>query len=74
MSYAYNLWIDHDNRAAENGNCHAKHLHYRHAGNEQRVNIAFADGHAETFSRDQIYIQTKQRTKNVIWNPHQPDY
>jgi prepilin-type N-terminal cleavage/methylation domain-containing protein/prepilin-type processing-associated H-X9-DG protein len=105
MSYAYNLWIDHNpsQRASLNGgqtrfgqlltdfelpqptsfvflaevagsfaNCHAKFLDYRHLGDDEKVNIGFSDGHAETMQKSNIFYQGMEKEDNygsLIWNP-----
>ena len=58
--------------AGNAGNCHAIFLDYRHAREEQKVNVGFADGHAETKTRAELYYpgMTKQDNHGgVIWNP-----
>lgn len=48
------------------------HLVYRHRGTNA-VNMVFADGHAETMSRTNVYVanqaSNKGRNQGVIWNP-----
>ncbi len=52
------------------GNCHAKHLDYRHQDKDQRVNITFADGHVAAFSRSDIYLDDINSNRGgIIWNP-----
>lgn len=108
MSYGYNLWIDHADRAGEHGgqtaygrilrisqireasrfvvfaevagavaNCHAYHLDYRHNKNTA-VNLCFADGHAATYLKADIYVDKSEfpgneyKRKNrggIIWDP-----
>ena len=55
------------------GNCYPKYLHYRHAGEKEKVNICFADGHVAAYERADIYTETKTQNRGgVMWNPDGP--
>lgn len=59
------------------GNCHAKYLSYRHSGSNERVNVAFADGHAGPYEKKSIWFPGITKFDNfggVIWNPDADAY
>lgn len=55
------------------GNLHAAFLEYRHMREDEKVNVAFADGHATTHKKSDIFISTKTSNRGgVVWNPEGP--
>lgn len=58
---------DYDNMAA-------KHIVYRH-GDEDSCNIAFADGHAKSYTKEDVFVapgESKAKNKTVVWDPEKP--
>ena len=55
------------------GNCYARYLHYRHGGEQEKVNITFADGHVAAYKRADIYTDIKSQNRGgIMWNPDGP--
>jgi len=55
-------------------NMAGKHIVYRH-GDGELCNLAFADGHAKTYDKAEVYIpqgQSKATNRGVIWDPELP--